>query len=209
MLRLRLLYLLSTKTPSYHFLMVESPANGTYNLKYGGIVLNIQPIGTNKFIVTLSREDLEDLDITYDTMDYANVETRRVIWTILDRVRSSTGKDIDPSGNLVIEAAPDRSGGCVLMFTVPASRVNIGTVVSRSTSTQIFEFESLNDLLDALCNVRISERKLFTDGKKFRAEFPTDKAAVCRRVIEEYGRFVGNDLITAAVTHEHWQEISP
>lgn len=169
--------------------------------------MNIQPIGTNKFIVTLSRDDLSELDITYDTMDYANIETRRVIWTILDRVRSITGKDIDPSGNLVIEAAPDSSGGCVLMFTVPASRVNIGTVVSRSTSTQIFEFESLNDLLDALCTVGISEKKLFTDGKKFRAEFPTEKTAFCRRLIEEFGRFVGSDSVTTAITHEHWQEI--
>ena len=189
--------------------MVESPAHRTYNLDYGGIDVNIQPIGANKFIVMLSREDLSQLDITYDTMDYANIETRRVIWTILDRVRASTGRDIDPSGNLVIEAAPDSSGGCVLMFTVPSLRSGIGTVVSRSASTQIFEFESLNDLLDALCTVGISEKKLFTDGKKFRAEFPTEKIAFCRRIIEEFGRFVGSDNITVAVTHEHWRELTP
>ena len=171
--------------------------------------MNIQPIGTNKFIVSLSREDLSELDITYDTMDYANIETRRVIWTILDRVSSSTGKDIDPSGNLVIEAAPDSAGGCVLMITVPFSRMNIGTVVSKTAATQIFEFESLNDLLDALGTVKINENRLFTDGRKFRAEFPTEKTAVCRRIIEEFGRFVGNDHLTAAVTHEHWQELTP
>lgn len=170
--------------------------------------MNIQPIGNNKFIVTLSRKDLTDLDITYDTMDYSDIETRRVIWTILDRVRSRTGRDIDPSGNLIIEAAPDNYGGCVLMFTVPASRSDIGTIISKTNPTQIFEFENVNDLLDVLTAVGINDGKIFTDGKKFRIEFPTHKTTLCRRVIEEFGKFVGCDSITAAKTHEHWQEIS-
>ncbi|MBR3835599.1 MAG: adaptor protein MecA [Clostridia bacterium] len=170
--------------------------------------MNIQPIGNNKFIVILSREDLTDLDITYDTMDYSDIETRRVIWTILDRVRSRTGKDIDPSGNLIIEAAPDSAGGCILIFTVPVSKSNIGTVISKSNPTQIFEFENINDLLDVLTAARITDGKIYTDGKKYRAEFPTRETTFCRRIIEEFGKFVGCDSLTAASTHEHWQEIS-
>lgn len=170
--------------------------------------MNIQPIGSNKFIVSLDRTDLEELDITYDTMDYANIETRRVIWTILDRVRTSTGQDIDPSGNLLIEAAPDSSGGCTLMFTVPLSGSNIGTVVSKTTPTQIFEFENINDLLDALTVSKITDSKIFTDGKKFRAEFTAHQTALCRRVIEEFGKFIGSDNLTAVTTYEHWKEIS-
>lgn len=175
---------------------------------YGGITVNIQPIGSNKFIVSLNCEDLKDLDITYDTMDYSNIETRRVIWTILDRVRTSTGQDIDPSGNLMIEAAPDSSGGCILMFTVPVSCSDIGTVVSKTNPTQIFEFENINNLLDVITAAKITDSKIFTDGKKFRAEFTTRQTALCRRVIEEFGKFVGNDSLTAAKTHEYWQEIS-
>ena len=142
-------------------------------------------------------------------MDYSDIETRRVIWTILDRVRSYTGKDIDPSGNLIIEASSDNCGGCVLTFTVPFSRSDIGTVISKTNPTQIFEFENINDLLDVLTAVGITEGKIFTDGKKFRAEFPTRTSTLCRRMIEEFGRFVGCDSITAARTHEHWKEISP
>ncbi len=170
--------------------------------------MNIQPIGSNKFIVILSRDDLKDLDITYDTMDYSDIETRRVIWTILDRVRSHTGKDIDPSGNLIIEASPDKCGGCVLMFTVPVSHPKIGTVIAKTNPTQIFEFENINDLLDVFSAIGQCDKKIFTNGKKYRAEFPTEKTVLCRRVIEEFGKFVGNDSFTAAVTHEHWQEIS-
>ena len=102
--------------------------------------MDIQPIGNNKFIVGLSCDDLNNLDITYEAMDYSDIETRRVIWTILERVRNSTGRDIDPSGNLIIEASPDSSGGCILIITVPFSRSDIGTVISKKYSTQIFVF---------------------------------------------------------------------
>lgn len=172
--------------------------------------MDIQHIGSNKFIVGLTKDDMEQLDITYDSMDYSNIETRRVIWTILDRVRQRTGKDVDPSGNLTIEAAPDSSGGCFLMFTVPVSKKNIGTVISKNNSTQIFEFENADNLLDmlAVSDFGNTERRLFTDGIKFRLELPAEKAVSCRRILEEYGRFVGKDGVTAAETYEHWRELN-
>ena len=172
--------------------------------------LDIQHIGTNKFLVGLSRADMEKLDITYEKMDYSNIETRRVIWTILDRVRKRTGRDVDPSGSLMIEAAPDSEGGCFLMFTVPASRRNIGTVISKNNGCQIFEFESTDDLLDMLSATgrKSSDFRIFTDGRKYRAEISVETVASCQRIIEEYGRFVGSDSLTSASTKEHWKEIS-
>ena len=171
--------------------------------------MEIQPIGSNKFLVGLNREDLRRLDITYDTMDYSNIETRRVIWTILDSVRKNTGRDIDPSGNLLIEASPDGSDGCILMFTVPVSRADIGTVISKSNSVQIFEFSSSDNLLDAISAVGNDgiKGRIFTDGRNFRAEIPAEKAAIYRHIIEEFGVFVGNDNLTVTATHEHWKEV--
>ena len=152
---------------------------------------------------------MEQLDITYDSMDYSNIETRRVIWTILDRVRQRTGKDVDPSGNLMIEAAPDSSGGCMLMFTVPAAKKNTGTVISKNSSTQLFEFDSSDSLLDfiSVSDFGSTEHRLFTDGKRYRIELPTEKAIGSRRLLEEYGRFIGRDSLTAAATHEYWKEL--
>lgn len=172
--------------------------------------MDIQPIGNNKFIVGLSSDDLKNLDITYAAMDYSNIETRRVIWTILESVRNSTGKDIDPSGNLIIEAFPDNADGCVLIFTVPFSRSDIGTVISKKNSTQIFEFENSDCLLDVISAIgkMPDESRFFTDGKKFRIEIPSANLVFSKHIIEEFGRFIGNDRITVALTHEHWNEIS-
>ena len=169
--------------------------------------MNIQPISSNKFIVGLSLDDMIELDITYDEMDYSNIETRRVIWTILDTVRRDTGRDVDPSGNLMIEATPDANGGCLLMFTV-ANGKKTGTVISKSEPTKIFEFENVDNLLDFM---RFLENKtifrIFSSDGKYRIELQTEEADSLYRIITEYGRFVGKDSLTVAFTHEHWSEV--
>ena len=79
--------------------------------------MKIESNGEEKITVTLSQTDMSDLDITYDEMDYSNIETRRVIWTILDKARKTLGKSVDTDGKLLIEVAPSEDGGCILHFT--------------------------------------------------------------------------------------------
>lgn len=173
--------------------------------------MDIQPISNNKFVVGLTKADLSDLEITYDEMDYSNIETRRVIWSILDAVRESTGRDVDPSGNLMIEAAPDCHGGCLLLFTVPNSSKNVttGTVISKTSPLQIFEFNNADDLLDAIKIIGYESigGKVFTSGGKYRAEIMAEKATAFSHILEEYGRFISKDPLSCASTHEHWLEI--
>ena len=79
--------------------------------------MKIESNGEEKITVTLSQRDMSDLDITYDEMDYSNIETRRVIWTILDKARKTLGKSVDTDGRLLIEVTPSDDGGCILYFT--------------------------------------------------------------------------------------------
>ena len=170
--------------------------------------MDIQPISNNKFIVGLTCDEMKDLDITYEDMDYSNIETRRVIWTILDTVRRDTGRDIDPSGNLMIEAAPDTDGGCLLMFTVASGpNKKSETVISKANPTRIYEFENLDNMLDFLRFLPDNSRRIFTKGIKYRLELPTETANNFHRILNEYGKFVGKDRLTVAVTHEHWTKI--
>ncbi len=170
--------------------------------------MDIQPISSNKFIVGLSCDEMKDLDITYDEMDYSNIETRRVIWTILDTVRRDTGRDVDPSGNLMIEAAPDTQGGCLLMFTV-ASGTNqkSQTVISKSNPTRIFEFENIDDLLDFMRFLPDNSRRIFTQEGRYRLELSTETANELRRTLNEYAKFIAKSSLAVAHTHEHWREI--
>ena len=83
--------------------------------------MKIEAISDEKILVALSDKDMDELGITYDEMDYSNIETRRVIWTILDEAKHSLGKPIDTDGKILIEVTPSDDGGCIMCFTSMAT----------------------------------------------------------------------------------------
>lgn len=68
-------------------------------------------ITENKLKISLSRDDLDDLGIACDDIDYNNTETRRVFWSILDEAKHATGFDAAIS-RIFIQIYPDNIGGC-------------------------------------------------------------------------------------------------
>ncbi|MBO5410219.1 MAG: adaptor protein MecA, partial [Clostridia bacterium] len=78
--------------------------------------MNIQSPAEDKIIVDLTKQDMLELEITYEEMDYSTIETRRVIWTLLDEAGKALGREFDPSRRMIIEAMPKNEGGCVLSF---------------------------------------------------------------------------------------------
>lgn len=174
--------------------------------------MNIHLISKNKFIAELSEKDMNELDITYEEMDYSNIETRRVIWTVIDKIRETSGFDIDPSGNLLIEAVADSEGGCVLCFTIPERRKGLPSakapVLKKNRGSVIYEFESMDSLLDMMKTVdnnSFSGRcKIFRLNEKVRIIMPKLPSQNDKKAIEEYGRFIGQDDFISAYTSEHW-----
>lgn len=79
--------------------------------------MKIQEDGEEKISVTLTKADMTELDITYDELDYSNIETRRVIWTILDEAKKALGKCVNADNRLLIQVSPEDGGGCRLQFT--------------------------------------------------------------------------------------------
>lgn len=126
--------------------------------------MKIEAIGDEKILVNLSSEDMKELDITYDEMDYGNIETRRVIWTILDEAGKKLGIHLYTDKRLLIEAAPDDNGGCVMMFTVTDTTVKNGKnlVMKKEKETLIWQTENENIFLDALLLLKNEKEKILS-----------------------------------------------
>ena len=115
--------------------------------------MKIEAIGEEKILVALSDKDLNELDITYDEMDYSNIETRRVIWTILDEAKRSLGKPIDTEGKILIEVTPSDDGGCVMCFTtMPATdyKSKKKLIMKKEAEPILFKAMDENAFLDTL-----------------------------------------------------------
>ena len=68
--------------------------------------MKIQAPAENRITIELSARDMDALNITYEQMDYSNIETRRVVWTLLDRAGHELKRDIDPSGRMISKRCP-------------------------------------------------------------------------------------------------------
>jgi|GEM_PF-96086 len=190
--------------------------------------MRIEAITKRKIVVELSADDLDALDITYDALDYASVETRRVIWVILDRVRESTGCDIDPSGQLLIDAMPRPAGGCILFFTIrggcaePCVCGSPERVLRKQEQLVIaFEFDEINALLDCAAVYHRTQHndclasycELYSRANSPREKnryrllvCPAQEISAVKQFFQEYARCCGEDTFAVEHTREHWKK---
>ena len=168
----------------------------------------------NKIVVELTNADMAELDITYEEMDYGNIETRRVIWTILDRARHSLCRDIDPSGKMLIESVPTPEGGCVLYITVLQTQAYAlgcrGILRIHKERTRFtYAFDSLGDLTACAARLRESAPKsckssLYLLDGRYRLCVRSDQPPRrIRTLLAEYGTACADSEFADAYLREH------
>ena len=82
----------------------------------GGLIVNIVIRNAFRAEAELTDAELASLGVPFEELDYANVETRRVLQTVLGEIRDA-GADISLSGRVLIEAFR-LPAGCRLCFSV-------------------------------------------------------------------------------------------
>ena len=166
----------------------------------------------NRISIELTKEDLENLDITYDELDYSNVETRRVLWTLLDEAGTTLGRNISLANQMLIEAVPDEKGGCTLYFTITDENFSFDNEPSSAgklntkTVCQSSDIENIGALARALHNSDcVSSSELYTDGKRYRLILSSKPARSqkTKTVANEFCDICCSN--SAAVTYEHWK----
>lgn len=168
--------------------------------------MKINSPNISKIIVELTCSDMSELDITYEDMDYSNIETRRVIWTILDKARHELGRDIDPSCDMTIETIPLDTGGCVIFFTVNDIPQNIKSLLSKVEN--VYEFDSIDNVIDLFTCMKedFPVGDLYSDGKgKFRLITPLDDRLKVKVKFDEYAHLCREGHLAAEITKEHWK----
>lgn len=178
----------------------------------GVSVMLIRSAAETRLLVELTAQDLRELDITYEALDYATIETRRVIWTVLDRAGKQLDRTLDPSRRMLIEAAPAPAGGCTLTFTFLNGRYSAGrqTQLRKQSRDAICEFGSAEALLGALAQLAAQEdppqSSLYARDGRYRLllSAPAGVGGACRR-IREYCCAESTEPLLRAFTKEHWQ----
>ncbi len=178
--------------------------------------MKINSPAEDKIIVDLSEQDLLGLNITYEDMDYSTIETRRVIWTVLDEAGKALGREFDPSRRMIIEASPKRSGGCTLSFTILDGKKPYGTqkqFLKKQEKNILCEFENADMLMKAaecISNLNFAiKSSLYEKNGKYRLilnsneDIPKIKQSCC-----EFGTSESCSELVCSFTKEHWKELA-
>ena len=112
--------------------------------------INITTSPTGSIIVELTSVDLEEFSITYEELDYSNIDTRRVIWTILDRVNETLDTPFSLDNKILIETATTKNGGCIIIFSHTHKKDDSRVVMKKDCEPILFKPIDENALLDAL-----------------------------------------------------------
>lgn len=171
--------------------------------------MQINSPSENRIIVELSAPDMRELDITYEAMDYASIETRRVIWTVLDAAGKQLGKELDLSRRMLIEASPLADGGCALTFTLldTAIRTRRSTLIKQAGNL-ICDFQSLDGLFAAAeqCDIGAhTQSSLYENNGRYRLiiSSPFDLKLIEQHMCE-FARCRRCEKLETDFTREHW-----
>lgn len=116
-------------------------------------------ISKNRLKINLSAEDLQDLELSYELLDYKDLRIRDIIKELIELACERTGFDAD-NGRVMIEATPSRGGGCNLYVTkLPYSRNfrKEGASIKNEETVQepyLFQFENLDNLMDVAARIQ-------------------------------------------------------
>lgn len=137
--------------------------------------MKLYQLNENEIKITLSKDDLKELDLTLSTIDYNTTKTRKAIWEIFDRARDEIGFDA-AKNKIYVKLYPLSDGGCEMyvskLFSKQLSYYSSSTkplCVKRKKLKYVcrsyaFHFKNFDDLYTA-CQALpyVSQSSLFLD----------------------------------------------
>lgn len=172
--------------------------------------MKINSPAEDKIIVDLTKQDMLELDITYEAMDYSTIETRRVIWTVLGEAGKFLGRELDPSRRMIIEASQKPEGGCTLCFTILDGKKKSASqkhMLKKQSESIVCDFEKLDDLFRATEEISRSEASaessLFELDGIYRLTLNNSTDSL-RSVLSEFCKIRSCNKMLSDFTNEHW-----
>lgn len=126
--------------------------------------------------IILSSRELGDYGITYEEIDYGNIETRRLLWALQGEVQKRYGYTIPLSGRVLIEVIKERDDRVRIcfssLFEKSEDEGSLKQLVKNNACPVIAEFSDLEDMLSAssLLNPGIKS-SLYEKNGKYRILF--------------------------------------
>ncbi len=109
-------------------------------------------INSDNLKIILSKEDMNNFDITPEDFDYSKTKSKHILWTILDKAKKETDFNADDA-KLYVQLYSSEDGGCEIYITKIKKEnkdVKKDNIDEYSKLYIILEFDALVDLCKRL-----------------------------------------------------------
>ncbi len=158
----------------------------------------------------LTENELTEYGITYDELDYGNIETRRVLWHMLDDIRKKSGAGLDFSGKLLIEVMKESSEKFLFCFTCLShgkDSESVKQLVKSENPPVCAQFSDFEDVLKAVAYMdseKVSSLYEKNGSYRLTAELNIREKQYFSRISNEFGECLSDTLRNKAECTEHW-----
>lgn len=171
--------------------------------------MRIEALNENSFYILLSHEDMKELGISFEELDYSNIETRRVIWTLLEEARNALKRDIDPRSKMLIEVFKGETG-CKIEFTLSKNDYTGKLKIKKESPTITALFKDFNRLC-AFTDIRVltenetekTELFKYRDGYALILSPKPEFKGKLRLVLSEYAFVPADSLLSEQLVREY------
>lgn len=176
-------------------------------------------ITATRLKIVMSNEDMEKYEITCDSLDYRDSETKRAIRSILDEVKQKIGFDTQGK-HVFVQVFPSKDGGCEMYVTktstVPDNALPVPIHNNEKQTATIFRFNNTSDMVAVCCHLKaqrlIYPSQAFCDLEGdacYLVLYSAEKDVfgrdpMCLSVANEYGSLIKGDYCSAYLK-EHCQ----
>lgn len=178
--------------------------------------MEFKQINTRCLQIELTKEDLQTMDLTYETIDYQKAQTRALILSLLETARMTT--DFQPDTRVFIEVYPNEEGGCTIYFSdidEDEKEPKRWRVRRRVTSPVVYAFDDIDILISGSvklfhrCSHRIRKSALYRIGESWRLViYPLDVLEnITLSFLDEYAPRCGEGELAAVWLEEHAEKV--
>ncbi|MBR3766927.1 MAG: adaptor protein MecA [Clostridia bacterium] len=160
----------------------------------------------------LTADELKIYGITYEQFDYKNIETRRVLWSLLDEIRRLYGISLSLSGKLLIEVIKESEEKYRICFSSLPPHGNdlksVKQLIKSENTPVVAEFCCFEDVLSAALNTECYDScSLFEKNGKYRLIFyvPSKEKTELLGKICEFAELPENPSLEKARCEEMWK----
>ena len=165
--------------------------------------------------IILSSTELESYGITYEEIDYGNIETRRLLWTLKGEVQKRFGYTLPLSGKLLIEVIKEQESSIRICFSSLNGKTrdehSVKQLVKSLSGPVIAEFTEFEDMLFAVSLLDgNTESSLFEKNGKYRILFfpPEKEKEELIFCLCEFSEISENSPLKEAMCREMWNMIA-